>query len=54
MKHKTHLILGIILAFVALGALPAGFLLITHPDGTKLGMSTDFLKNSPFKDFLVP
>ena len=54
MKRRLHLILGIILAFVALGALPAGYLMISHPDGTGLGMTTDYLKNSPFKDFLVP
>jgi hypothetical protein len=54
MKRRLHLILGIILIFVALGALPAGFSMIRHPDGSGLGMTTDYLKNSPFKDFLVP
>src|SRR5512133_647579 len=54
MKHRLHLFLGIILAFVALGALPAGYLLIKHPDGSALGMTTDFLKDSPFRDFLIP
>jgi len=54
MKRRLHLILGIILAFVALGALPAGFSMIRHPDGSGLGMTADYLKNSPFKDFLVP
>ena len=54
MKRRLHLILGIILAFVALGALPAGYLMIKHPDGSALGMTTDFLKNSPFRSFLVP
>ena len=54
MKRRLHLILGIILAFVALGALPAGYSMIMETDGSGLGMTTDFLKDSPFSDFLVP
>lgn len=54
MKSKSFLSLGIIQSFIALGAIPAGFLMIINPDGTKLGMTTDFLANTPFYDFLIP
>lgn len=54
MKRRLHVILGIILAFVALGAVPAGYLMITQPDGTGLGMNLDYLKDSPFRDFFIP
>jgi hypothetical protein len=54
MKRRLLVILGVILAFVALGAIPAGFSMITKPDGSGLGMSVDYLKDSPFRDFFVP
>ena len=54
MKRKTFIFLGIIQAFVAIGALPAGFSMIIKPDGTDLGMTIDFLQNSPFQNFFIP
>lgn len=47
-------ILGGIQFFVALGALPVGYLFITHPDGSAVGMNVEMLANSPFSDFLIP
>ncbi len=53
-KQQLHIALGIIQAFVALGAIPAGFSMIIQPDGTGLGMTTKFLQDSPFTDFFIP
>ena len=46
--------LACIQAFVAAGALPVGYLFITHPDGSAAGMSVSMLSDSPFHDFLLP
>ena len=47
-------ILGCIQLFIALGALPIGYLFIKHPDGSAVGMNVQLLQNSPFSDFLIP
>jgi len=47
-------ILGIIQAFVAIGAIPAGYSMIVEPDGSGLGMTTDILAESSFTDFFIP
>jgi hypothetical protein len=39
--------------FVGIGAMAGGFGAIINPQNP-LGMSTDFLKNSPFSDYLIP
>ncbi len=44
----------ILLLFNAIGALPAGFLFIIDPSGSKMGMNTDYLQHSPFHTFLIP
>lgn len=54
MKTKTLTILGIIQAFVAIGAIPAGYSMIVEPDGSALGMTTDILAGSPFTNFFIP
>jgi len=54
MKRKLQVILGIIQAFVAIGAIPAGLSMIIQPDGSGLGMTLDLLAGSPFKDFFIP
>ena len=54
MKRKLFIYLGIVQAFVAIGAIPAGFSMMIKPDGTGLGMTIDFLQNSPFQNFLIP
>lgn len=45
---------GSLILFVAIGAIAAGICLILKPDGSILGMPLDMLKNSPFKNFLIP
>lgn len=54
MKSRILLFLGITELVVALGALPAGWLFITHPDGSAMQVSVDMLKGSPFPNFLIP
>ncbi len=53
-RKRENLILGIIQLFVALGALPAGYLFFIEPDGSKMGMTLSVLEGSPFRDFLIP
>jgi hypothetical protein len=54
MKKRTLTILGVVQAAIAIGALPAGYLFIIHPDGSGLGMTTGQLAGSPFKSYLIP
>lgn len=54
MKRSTFISLGILQCFVAAGALPSGYLFITHPDGSGLGMTLEALQDSPFPDYLIP
>lgn len=54
MKRNTLLILGLIQAFVAIGALPAGYSMLAEPDGHGLGMTKAILEGSPFTDFFIP
>lgn len=49
-----YYVLAGIQAFVAIGALPVGYLFITHPDGSAVGMSASMLADSPFHDFFLP
>lgn len=39
---------------VAIGAIPAGYLFLSAPDGSKLGMTVEALAGSPFKDYFIP
>jgi len=51
---KLRIISVILLCFVALNAIIAGWLFIIDPSGSKLGMGLDWLKHSPFDNFLIP
>jgi len=44
----------ILLAFIGLGAVYGGVMLISDPTGWKIGLHTGMLKYSPFSDFLIP
>jgi hypothetical protein len=44
----------ILLLFNGFGALYGGWQLISHPDGSSIGLPLELLKSSPFKDYLVP
>jgi hypothetical protein len=54
MKKRGKVILGFIQLFVAIGALPAGYLLFSQPDGQAMGMNVNQLSGSPFRDFFIP
>lgn len=45
---------GVLQAFVALGALPSGVLLMIYPNGSAFKMSLSMLKDSPFASFFWP
>lgn len=51
---KSNLQLSLIQLMVAIGAIPAGYLFLIAPDGSKMGMTIDALSGSPFKDFFIP
>jgi hypothetical protein len=53
MKRIT-ILLGIIQLLIALGAIPAGLLMVIEPDGAGMGMPTEVLSRSPFQSFLIP
>jgi len=54
MKKLVSILEGILQAFVALGALPCGVLLMAFPKGTVLNMPLSMLKDSPFVSFFWP
>lgn len=55
MKPKTpRTILLILLAFLGVGALFGGAILIVSPSGKLFGMPLSMLRQSPFTDFLIP
>jgi hypothetical protein len=47
-------ILYLLLAFLSLGALAGGGMLILIPDGSSLGMAANWLEGSPFTSYLIP
>jgi uncharacterized membrane protein len=53
-KMKVYIGLGILQAFIGLGALGGGFMLVRDPSGSALGLPMSFLEGSPFPDFLIP
>lgn len=53
LKKATN-ILGLIQAYVAIGAIPAALLVIIDPSGFTMGAPLEMLQYSPFKNFLIP
>src|SRR5215207_2459341 len=54
-SQKRLRILAIILMLsTGINALAAGYCFIIDPSGNRLGMSTSFIQNSPFANFLIP
>ncbi|MBL7882921.1 MAG: hypothetical protein JNL69_02555, partial [Bacteroidia bacterium] len=43
-----------LLVLTAINAAVAGVLFIIDPSGQKMGMSISYIKDSPFKSFLIP
>ena len=51
---KVYTALGALQAFIGLGALGGGFMLVRDPSGIALGLPMSLLEGSPFSDFLIP
>jgi hypothetical protein len=51
---KVYIGLGAIQAFIGLGALGGGFMLVRDPSGNALELPMSLLEGSPFPDFLIP
>ena len=51
---KAYIGLGAIQAFIGLGALGGGFMLVRDPSGSALELPMSVLEGSPFPDFLIP
>nr|CAP48898.1 putative integron gene cassette protein [uncultured bacterium] len=51
---KTFIGLGTIQAFIGLGALGGGFMLVRDPSVSALELPMSLLEGSPFPDFLIP
>lgn len=53
-RNFIRYILFLLIFFQIISAIPAGFLLIYDPSGSKLGYSLEQLNLSPFPNFLIP
>ena len=53
-KRRVFIALGALQAFIGLGAIGGGFMLVIDPSGNALGLPLSFLEGSPFSDFLIP
>jgi hypothetical protein len=51
---KVYIGLGAIQAFIGLGALGGGFMLVRDPSGSTLELPMSLLEGSPFPDFIIP
>ncbi len=51
---SSRIVVICLLFFTGINALVAGFLFIIDPSGQSIGMSTSYLSNSPFNNFLIP
>ena len=53
-KMKVYIGLGALQAFIGLGALGGGFMLVRDPSGSALGVPLSLLEGTPFPDFFNP
>lgn len=54
MNKRIFIIEGIIQAFVGIGAIIYGLLLIVDPSGSKANMPLELLTRSPFTNYFIP
>lgn len=54
MKIFLKFITSLFLLFNGIGAIYGGVNLILHPDGSSIQLSPDWLKHTPFHDYLIP
>ncbi len=53
-KRKVYVGLGSLQAFISIGAMGGGFMLVKDPSGSALGVPLSLLEGSPFPNFLIP
>lgn len=51
---KFFYVLGALQAFTGIGAIPAGYMMLSDKTGAGMGMSPEILANSPLDSFLLP
>lgn len=51
---NLRIVCMVLLVFVAVNAVIAGYLFIVDPSGSRLGMTPELLHDSPFRNFLIP
>ena len=49
-----HLLLMVLLVFLAMNAIGGGFLLVFDPSGATLGIPVGLLADTPFSNYLIP
>ena len=54
MKINFRSIAMTIVFFNGIGALASGYLFMSDPSGSRIGLSTDILLNSPFENYFLP
>ena len=54
MKSFLKILASILLLFNGFGALYGGWNLIIYPDGSSINLSMDWLKHTPFHNYLIP
>jgi hypothetical protein len=54
MKTLNKIIAVVLLLYVGAGAIYGGLLFVIYPDGSGLGMTTEFLENTPFENYFIP
>lgn len=54
MRLAFKILASILLLFNSIGAIYGGWHLITHPDGSSLKISLDWLQFSPFSNYFIP
>jgi len=54
LRPRWRTLVAFMLIFNALGAIPAGIMLLADPSGAKLGLDLGLLGHSPFPDYFWP
>ncbi len=54
MKTIFRIVISILLLFNGIGAIYGGVNLISHPDGSSIQLSSDWLKHTSFHDYFFP
>ena len=53
-KRKVYFGLGSLQAFIGIGAMGGGFMLVKDTSGSALGVPLSLLEGSPFPNYLIP